>query len=160
MKNKKEKVNIKTIWKIFRSEKGKKYSFIIFYIFFFIFLFIMLSFPNNNTSLKNETTSNDSLPYKTKNLEDKSYKFTYIIKHDLDLAEYSGEKDNSSIVLKDDRGVYNFIYQNGNLINLENYNIPYQKLLDIFEIKKFVKNSKLISETKMTDDNLYIYNFK
>ena len=34
--NQDKKINIKTIWKFLRSEKGKRYSFVIFYIFYYI----------------------------------------------------------------------------------------------------------------------------
>ena len=161
MKNNKKKFDIdfKTIWKWLRSENGKRYSFIIFYIFFFIFLFIFLT-VDMKPIINNEIKEENSLPFSTKNLENNDYEFSYIINSN-DVEEYKGKKQNNQISLMDDRGVFAFIYQDGKLIRNDNleYDIPYSSLIDIYEIKRIIKNSKLISETKLNETNEIIYNY-
>ena len=67
-------ITIKTIWKWLRSKKGKRYSFVIFYIFFFIFLYIFMNVDlKTDTNKKEETPKEDtsaltSLPFVTSNL--------------------------------------------------------------------------------------------
>lgn len=163
MKNKKDEITIKSIWKWLRSKKGKRYSFFIFYIFFFIFVFIFISLPSNMTIDNNNNDNNlpeETLPYSTKNLEENDYKFTYVINNNNSQADYVGEKENNNIVLRDDRGEYIYTYQNGELKFNSNETSPALiKFLDIYEIKKIIKNSKLVSETKLITDNNYLYTY-
>ena len=167
-KNKKDsEINIKTIWKAFRSEKGKRYTFVIFYIFFFIFLFIFINTgpttkPNNN--LNNNSNANNqidesSLPFQTKNLENNNYKFKYIVYSNINELDYLGEKLNNKIFINDDTGVHEFNYRNGNLISIDNSNIIHSELFDIYTIKRIIKNSKLVSETKLNETEEYVYNY-
>lgn len=159
-KNNKNDFNIITLWKMFRSESGKRYTFIIFYFFFFIFLFIFIG-NNRDVATNMNSTDEFSLPIKTMVLENKPYKFSYTIETNLGNSEYLGEKNNNLITLKDDKGIYNYQYKNGNLVKISNIenDIPYDKLLDIYEIKRIIKNSKLISETKLNITDEYIYNY-
>lgn len=165
-KNKKDsEINIKTIWKAFRSEKGKRYTFVIFYIFFFIFLFIFINTtpatkPNNKTiNNTNNQIEESSLPFQTKNLENNDYKFKYIIYSNSNELDYLGEKLNNKILITDDTGVHEFNYQNGNLVSTSNTNIIHSELFDIYTIKRIIKASKLISETKMNETGEYVYNY-
>lgn len=168
MKNENVKITIKSIWKWLRSEKGKRYSFLIFYLFFFIFVFIFISLPSNITTNNNENSNSgnnsniqgESFPFSVKNLEEDDYKFTYIVNCDNNEADYIGEKNGNNIKLQDDRGEYNYSYKNGELKfdSLENSPVLV-KFLDIFEIKKIIKNSELVSETKLITDNSYLYTY-
>jgi len=161
--NKKNNINIITIWKAFRSEKGKTYSFIIFYFFFFIFLFIFINTGNQTINKEDNKIDNQveesSLPFVTKNLENNNYEFKYIINANLEEFDYKGEKINNKIYINDDTGEYIFNYQNGNLIANENNNILHTELFDIYNIKRIIKSSKLISETKLNETNEYIFNY-
>lgn len=159
MKNNNKDITIKSLWKSFRSSKGRKISFLIFYICFFIFLFIYMA-PTKK--INNENEIKEIFPFKINNIEEKSYNFTYIINKNNELLEFLGIKELNAITLKDDRGEYSFIYQNGSLTRTDNnnLNIPYNKLLDIYEIKRIIKNSKLISETKLNETNEYIYKYE
>ena len=150
-------LNIKTIWKMLRSEKGRRYSFIIFYIFFFGFLFIFINANHLNSTV--ETTSGEeySLPFNTKLLEQNSYNFKYIVKSNLDELLYKGIKNSNSITIIDDAGEHLFSYKNGVLIG--DYNILYKELFDIYEIKRIIKSGKLISETKLSETGEIIYNY-
>ena len=162
--NKQDKdINIKTIWKWLRSEKGKQYSFIIFYFFFFLFLFIFINAGRTTTNTNNNTnniTNNEesSLPFITKNLEQNNYNFKYIVKSNYDELLYKGIKNNNTITIIDDTGEHDFIYQNGKLES--SYNILYKELFDIYSIKRIIKNSKLVSETKLNETEELIYNYK
>ena len=162
-KNKKNQdINIVTIWKTLRSEKGKRYSFIIFYIFFFIFLFIFINtnIPTTNKKIDTDTqVQESSLPFITKNLENNNYNFKYIINSNLNELDYLGSKINNKIIINDDTGSYEFNYQNGKLVSLSNTNILHTELFDIYTIKRIIKNSKLISETKLNETGEYIYNY-
>ena len=156
-KNNNNKNNIITIWKNLRSEQGKKYSFFIFYIIFFLILFIMI-ISNKNTSI--EPKEEYSLPFSTRIIENNNYKFKYTIDSNLDKLLYKGEKINKTIYLDDDTGRYEFNYINGKLVNNQDIKFLYKEFLDIYEIKKIIKSSKLISETKLNETNEYIYNYK
>ena len=159
--NKKDDLNIKTLWKLFRSDKGKTYSFFIFYIIFFIFLFIFISGTNyKDNKVDNNNNIESSLPFKTINLENNDYKFKYIVDTNYNTIDYLGERNKNIINIKGDEGEYTYYYQNGVLINDSDKKIIHDKLLDIFEVKRIIKNSKLISETKLNENNNYIYNYK
>ena len=157
--NKKNDLNLKTLWKLFRSDKGKTYSFFIFYIIFFIFLFIFISGTNYKDN-KVDNNVESSLPFKTINIENNNYQFKYIVNTNYNTIDYLGERDKNIINIKGDEGEYTYYYQNGVLINDNHEKIIHDKLLDIFEVKRIIKNSKLISETKLNENNNYIYNYK
>ena len=160
---KKEEINIKTIWKAFRSEKGKRYSFIIFYFFFFIFLFIFINTntkttPNTSTDL-NKQLEESSLPFITKNLENTDYKFKYIVISNNNELDYLGTKTNNKIYINDDTGEYEYSYQNGKLVSLNNHKMIHAELFDIYTIKRIIKSGKLVSETKLNETDEIIYNY-
>ena len=157
--NKKNDINIKTIWKAFRSEQGKRYSFIIFYFFFFLFLFIFINTTDTSVKPSSVIKEDSSLPFVTKILENNSYKFNYIVVSNLNKIDYLGEKKNNIIYIKDDTGTYEFKYVNGKLTTNDNINILYKELFDIYEIKRIIKSSKLISETKLNETDEYIYKY-
>ena len=62
--------------------------------------------------------------------------------------------------MQDDTGMYEYIYQGGRLVfEGEETPIGYLEFLDIYELKRILKNSKLLSETKVTDTGEFIYNY-
>ena len=141
-----------------RSEKGKRYSFIIFYLFFFGFLFIFINtnrLDNPAPDVNNEEKSY-SLPFQTSNLES-NYNFKYIVKTNFEELLYKGEKINNTITIIDDTGSHSFNYKNGVLLG--DYKILYKELFDIYQIKRIIKSSKLVSETKLNETNEFIYNY-
>lgn len=164
MKNKKEEITIKSIWKWLRSDNGKRYSFFIFYLFFFIIIFIFLSYKEEDVVKENkeeveEKEEYSNLPFKT-SLFDGNYTFTYSINYNEEISDYLGKKNKDKVILNDDRGIYNYKYQNGNLMyqGIEEP-IKYQEFLDSYEIKRIIKNSKLISETKLNQTGEYLYTY-
>lgn len=162
MRNEKGDITIKSVWKWLRSDKGKKYSFFIFYFFFFIFIFILISLPSpNDTKTENNHQNEQNIfPYSIRSLEKVSYKFKYILKINDNLNEFLVKKNKDKFILNDDTGIYNYTYQNGKLIfDDELEPITYSKFLDFYEVKRILKNSKLISETKLTETEEYLYNY-
>ena len=153
---KKKEFNIKTIFTWLRSEKGKKYSFFVFYFFFFIFLFIYLKVTSNYEVDNSE--NNYRFPYQISILESDNYSFQYLLTSNLKEEEYLVEKSNSKLYVKDDQGIVEYSYKNGVLIT-DNDRIPYSKLLNIFELKRLIKNSVLETETKMNTTGETIYNY-
>ena len=153
---KKKEFNIKTIFTWLRSEKGKKYSFFVFYFFFFIFLFIYLKVTSNYEVDNSE--NNYRFPYQISILENNNYSFQYLLTSNLKEEEYLVEKSNSKLYVKDDQGIVEYSYKNGVLIT-DNDRIPYSKLLNIFELKRLIKNSVLETETKMNTTGETIYNY-
>ena len=166
MKNKKNNndINIKTIWKILRSEKGKRYSFIIFYVFFFIFLFIFMNIDiksnNKNNNQKNnqkleETTMISSLPFDTNSLENNNYNFKYIVSCPSKIT-YDGIKNNNIYKFTNDETIeYELI--NGELN--EDKKVMYVNFTNVYFLRQVLKNSKIISETKLNETNEYIYTY-
>ena len=155
--NSNNKITVKSLWKAFRSKKGKRYSFVIFYIFFFLFLFIYLAANKNIDS--NVVEEENTFPFNTSYLEYYDYDFKYIVNTNLDELLYKGKCEGDKITVMDDTGEYEFYYKNAKLVSDTENNIIHSSLLDIFEIKRMVKKSKLISETKMADNLNYIYNY-
>ena len=158
MKNQKKDINFKDIWKWLRSEKGKRYRFVVFYVCFFIFLFIFISVNNTSNTNNNKNEKNESsLPFVTSNLETKIYSFIYTItcpnKH-----TYNVIKDNKVYTFKDNDNNYIFELINGELKG--NNNILYKDFSNVYFLRQVIKNSKLISETKLTETNEYLYNYK
>ena len=158
-KKKEKDVNIKTIWKMIRSEKGRKLSFVIFYLFFFIFLFIFI-YSSPATIDNNSRENQYSLPFNTATLEQNDYTFKYIVKTDLNELLYFVNKSKDGLMVNDDTGTYQFVYKNGFLTTNSNLNVRHAELLSIFELKRIIKNSKLISETKLNETNEYVYTYK
>ena len=162
MKKKNNDINIKTIWKFFRSEKGKRYSFIIFYIFFFIFLFIFMNIDyktdnNVNKEEKEDIPMISSLPFETSNLENNNYNFKYII-NCKEQVIYDANKNNNLYTFKNNNIIYTFELINGNLTGIEK--IDYIDFSNIYFLRQVIKNSKLISETKLNETNEYVYTYK
>lgn len=161
MKNKQDKkINIKTIWKFLRSEKGKRYSFVIFYIFFFAFLFILMNLPNTSTNNKQNNQVESSLPFKITNLEQSNYTFNYVKRIDNNSTIYLGKKINNQISLTLDDNAYIYNYQNSTLKpSVDNESDIIYQFLDIYELKRIIKNSTYISKTEFPDGNIN-YNYE
>lgn len=159
MRNEKGEITVKSIWKWLRSDKGKRYSFFLFYIFFFIIIFIFLSY-RDDTQVNENKEENLSLPFSTTLFDKSEYDFVYTINYNENSVDYLGKKNGTSIILRDDRGAYNYIYQDGNLIyqGIENP-LVYQEFLDSYELKRIIKNAELVSETKLKQTNEYIYTY-
>ena len=164
MKNKKnDEINIKTIWKWLRSKKGKRYSFVIFYIFFFIFLFIFMNVnlkddPKKEDNSKEDTSKLTSLPFSTYNLENNNYSFTYNITCP-NKNIYKVKKDNKTYTFSKDNNIYTYDLINGDLVSNEE-KISYIDFSNIYYLKQVIKNSKYISETKLNESNEYIYTYE
>lgn len=159
MKNEKGEITLKSIWKWLRSDTGRKFSFLLFYVFFFTFLFLFFSF-SGTTSMNHQQESELSFPYSIKNIEASSYTFSYLLKINETTKEFLGEKKNGIVTMQDDTGIYEYFYQEGSLVfEGEQDPLAYSEFLDIYELKRMLKNSKLVSETKVTDTNEYIYNY-
>lgn len=154
MRDENGNITIKSVWKWLRSEKGKRYSFVIFYAIFFIFLFVFLSTPapdnKEETNKGEEETS--SLPFKTLQLENEDYKFTYQEIINETPIVYQGEKKDNTISLTSEDNTYNYTYQDGELLfQGESNSLTYYKLLDIYEIKKLIKDATFISKVEYPD---------
>lgn len=162
MKDKKDKITVKSIWKWLRSDKGKKYSFVIFYLFFFIFLFVIVSFPNNTESDNNNQTIKEetSLLFKTSNIEEDNISFNYLVKINDDTTNYLVNKDNNDIKVEYNDEIYSYYYEYGILkpASDTDFDIFYQ-LLDVYEVKRIIKSSKFISKTEY-NDGTFIYNYE
>ena len=158
--NQDKKINIKTIWKFLRSEKGKRYSFVIFYIFFFAFLFILMNLPSTSTNNKQNNQVESSLPFKITNLEQSNYTFNYVKRIDNNSTIYLGKKINNQISLTLDDNTYIYNYQNSTLKpSVDNESDIIYQFLDIYELKRIIKNSTYISKTEFPDGNIN-YNYE
>ena len=159
MKDENGKITIKSIWKWLRSDTGKKASFFIFYFFFFLFIFMFLSSGDNQTTPQQEEET--SFPYSITNIEANNYSFSYILTINDTNYEYLGERDNNTLTINDDTGIYTYSYQNGNLI-FEGVDNPlkYPEFLNIYDLKTILKTATLQSETKLTTTNEYIYTYE
>ena len=158
--NQDKKINIKTIWKFLRSEKGKRYSFVIFYVFFFAFLFILMSLPNTSTNNKQNNQVESSLPFKITNLEQSNYTFNYVKKIDNNSTIYLGKRNDNQISLILDDNIYIYNYQNSTLKpSVDNESDIIYQFLDIYELKRIIKNSTYISKTEFPDGNIN-YNYE
>ncbi|MBR3661404.1 MAG: hypothetical protein IKN63_05875 [Bacilli bacterium] len=163
MKNNNQKnkdINIKTIWKAFRSEKGRKLSFVIFYIFFFIFLFIFFRTNTSNNTTPNNKELETSLPFVTSTLEKNDYTFKYIVNSNSNELLYLVNKKSNSIIVNDDTGTFEYTYKNGVLTTNDLKKVIHSELLSIYELKRIIKSSKLVSETKLNETNEYLYTYK
>ncbi len=161
MKDDNGKITIKSIWKFLRSDKGKKYSFIIFYAIFFIFLFVFLTMPVKETKIEKEKEEEiNSLPFITKKLEDNNYNFTYKEIINDNTIEFQGVKENNLISISNERDKYDYIYQNGKLTKTNELNpLEYYKLLDIYELKTLIKSSTLITKVEFPNTSEYNFNY-
>lgn len=161
MRNENGKITIKSIWKWLRSESGKRWSFVVFYLFFFAFIFILLSLPGSSTTNKNDKTNESSLPFKISNLENNTYNFNYTKIEDEKTLIYLGKKENNEITLTNDDEVITYTYLNGSLkpSNTDDTDIFYQ-LLDVYELKRIFKTSKYISKMELISDSSIIYNYE
>ena len=159
MKNENGKITIKSIWKFLRSDKGKKYSFVIFYAIFFIFLFIFISVPGKESNTR-VPDSETNLPFKTKFQEENNYNFTY--KEIINEQEvlFQGVKENNTITITNERDKYDYTYQDGELISTNELNpLEYYKLLDIYEIKSLLKDSELVTKVEFPRTNEVEFNY-
>ena len=159
MKKQDNNFNIITIWKWLRSEKGKRYSFIIFYLFFFIFLFVFFNFDysSNKKEISEEPKPESSLPFITSNLENKTYSFIYIISCS-NKKVYNGLKNEKNYTFKFNNNIYTYQLINGDLKG--DINISYIDFSNVYFLRQIIKNSKLVSETKMNEMEEYLYNYK
>lgn len=157
-------ITIKTIWKWLRSKKGKRYSFVIFYIFFFIFLYIFMNVDlKTDTNKKEETPKEDtsaltSLPFVTSNLENSNYSFTYNITCPSKTI-YNVKKEDKIYTFSIDNKNYKYELINGELTTNEE-KINYIDFSNIYFLKQVIKNSKYISETKLAESEEYIYTYE
>lgn len=158
MRNKDGKITIKSFWKLLRSDKGKKYSFVIFYFFFFIFVYIIINLPGS--TLDKEDTSTNKFPFKLTEIEFNNYNFNYL-QEENDLKKiYLGSKEDQEITLTIDDKTYNYIYKNGSLKpSSSNEEDIYYQFLDVYEIKRIIKKSKYISKTEYNDSSI-VYNYE
>lgn len=163
MKKKENDINIKTIWKWLRSEKGKRYFFVVFYVFFFIFLFIFMNINISDDSKTKETTEDTSklfsLPFSTSKLENGNYNFTYNVACPNKFV-YKGEKTGQEYSFILDDKTYNYRIINGNLITYDDNKISYVDFSNIYFLKPIIKNGKYISETKLAETEEYIYTYE
>ena len=112
---------------------------------------------NNTSDISNSNNEVSSLPFSLKELEDNDYKFTYQIKENNSITSYKGLKSNNKIDLNYNSNNYTFTYTSGEL-NV-NDNVKYSRLLDIYTIKKIIKNSKLVSDTRINETGDIFYNY-
>ena len=178
MRNEKGEITFKSFFKWLRSDSGKRYSFFIFYGLFFIFVFVILSFSNNDNTLNNNVNNNNNsndnsvnnnqetnkeesvFPYSIKNIEDTSYDFSYVVNFNDESKEYLGYKNNDKITIQEGTNTYEYNYQDGNLVYQGTMEpIDNIEFLNIYELKRIIKNSKLVSETRITDTREYLYNY-
>ncbi len=159
MRDEKGKITIKSVWKFLRSEKGKKYSFVIFYAIFFIFLFIFLRAPVGNIEEKpKEEISN--LPFVTKMVETNNYNFTY--KEIINEKEivFDGTRENNLITINNERDKYDYQEENGELTFLGDLNpINYYKLLSIYNVKSLLKDASLVSKVEFPGTSEFAFNY-
>ena len=157
MRDKNGKITVKSFWHWLRSDKGKKYSFVIFYFFFFLFLFLLLTFQGTDTLTNKEESV---FPYSIKNIEEGDYSFSYLVLVNDSFKEFVGNKKGRSITIQDDTGSYSYLYQNGNLLyqGIEEP-LQYPEFLNIYNIKMAIKEATLQAETKLTATKQYIYTY-
>lgn len=159
MKDKNGNITIRSVWSWLRSDKGKKYSFFIFYIFFFIFVFVILSFKNEDT--RPNETEKLSLPYSIQSFENDTSKFMYTINYNDNISEYLIVREGDNVTLSDDRGVYHYRYQDGNLVFLDEIEPSfYSNFMNIYELKRMIKGATLDSETKFSSTGEYVYKYQ
>ena len=134
----------KLIKKIFKREKKedtpevkrkKAIAFFGFYLLFFIFLFIWMKSYGSNT--RNEEIKEDTeITYKTDMIENNNYTYVFEIEEDNNTYSYKGIRDD------------------------ENYEVSeykYKFFLDIYNIKKLIKNSKYLYKTDNNNEISYKY---
>lgn len=102
-----------------------------FYFFFFLFLALFIKVINNKTN--NNYNSNTS-QYNTSLIENNNYHYKYTFYENDAIVTYDG-------------------YKNENNVDLTNH--EYNELLDIYNIKKLIKNSKYMEKS-----NNYILNYE
>ena len=159
MRDEKGKITIKSVWKFLRSEKGKKYSFVIFYAIFFIFLFIFLRAPVGNIEEKPKEEIS-SLPFVTKRVETNNYNFIY--KEIINEKEivFTGTRENNLITINNERDRYDYQEENGELTFLGELNpINYYKLLSIYNVKSLLKDASLVSKVEFPGTSEFAFNY-
>ena len=154
MVKKEDKVTIKSIYKWFRSDTGKRISFVVFYLIFFIVLFLLIGTPTDTKNSENIV----SLPFKTTNIENNNYEFTYkeIINNEETIL--NGNRNGNTITLDN----VNYIYKDGELVTASDSSNNYYQLLDIYEIKNLVKSGTLITKVEfpLTNETDFNYDIK
>ena len=134
----------KIIKKIFKREKKedtpevkrkKTIMFFGFYLVFFLFLFIWMKSYGSNP--RNEEIKEDTeITYKTDMIENNNYTYVFEIEEDNNTYSYKGIRDD------------------------ENYEVSeykYKFFLDIYNIKKLIKNSKYLYKTDNNNEISYKY---
>ncbi len=128
MKKLRIKENIKEGYKQFNEwketpkiKKRRMIIFFVFYIFFFAFFFYYIR------SIKNEVKiiekQEDDVIYKTDHLEDENYSFVYTIEENGNTYSFQGNRDDDNYELSE---------------------YKYKELLDIYTIKRILKNAKYL----------------
>lgn len=124
--------NFKEFMKLIKTKKYKTISFFGFYLIFFIFLFIFLSGVDGSSNNKPSKPLELEI-YSTKRLEENNYNYKITIQ----------ENDHLIIINND----------------LELSESKYNKIINLYDIKRILKNSKYLAKTKYTDDS-YIINYE
>ena len=118
-------------------KRKKTIAFFGFYLIFFIFLFIWMrsygSNSNNNTSTDTEQTE---ITYKTDLIENNNYSYVYEIDENGETKTFKGIRDDD---------------------NYEVSEYKYKFFLDIYNIKKLIKNSKYLYKTDNNNEISYKY---
>ena len=159
MRDEKGKITVKSVWKFIRSEKGRKYSFVIFYAIFFIFLFIFLRAPATYIEEKPKEEIS-SLPFVTSKVESNNYNFIY--KEIINEKEitFEGTRENNLITINNERDRYDYQEENGELTFLGDLNpINYYKLLSIYNVKSLLKDASLVSKVEFPGTSEFAFNY-
>ena len=161
MENKTDKITIKSVWNYFRSEKGKRNSFFLFYLIFFIFLFILLATTNEYQKPVDEPDQKEEevFPFGFNFIKDDDYSFSYQIISNLEEIEYLGVKEDDILTLSGNTGNHIYKYQEGNLINPTNkLGVDHDEFLDFYLLKMILKSATLDYKTEFSEGNkLYHY---
>jgi hypothetical protein len=130
--------------KIFKREKKedspevkrkKMIIFFGFYFFFFLFLFIWMRSYSGNTKVE-EQKENTEIIYKTDMIENNNYTYVYEIEEDDKTYTFKGIRDDESYEVSE---------------------YKYKFFLDIYNIKKLIKNSKYLYKTDNNNEISYKY---
>ena len=161
MENKNGKTIVKSVWNYFKSDKGKRNSFFVFYLIFFIFLFILLATTNEYQKPVDEPEQKEEevFPFSINFVREDDYSFTFSYLSNLFEYEYLGVKDKDNITLSGDTGNHIYKYQEGKLINSTNkLGIDYDEFLDFYLLKMILKSATLDYKTEFSEGNkLYHY---
>ena len=120
-------------------KRKKMIYFFGFYLVFFVVLFIWMRSSEGNINNNNNNTSNDNetvINYKTDKIENNNYTYVYEIEENDNHISYKGIRDD------------------------DNYDVSeykYKFFLDIYNIKKLIKNSKYLYKIDNNNEISYKY---